>query len=261
MKSWQIVGATTLGVAVVGIIAWRRKSTPLVATVHLSANVGMGAPNRRHDVIAVRRRLIALGFWWAAGSGDVDAALINALKLVSSILRGQHVVRGAGLVDRNAKWLVDPNAPRWMKMPASGPGFVNYEITDLLDHHDFGTSWLADTIRAAGKVYGSQCTPITINDVSLPQGGPTSDHKGHECGLACDLRLPRRDGSAGGITYKDPEYDRIAAAGQLRAFLAQPLTSRVLFNDPEFIAQGLCKRAQGHEHHIHVEIEPPVSHA
>ena len=29
-------------------------------------------------------------------------------------------------------------------------GFVNDNIADISDAHDFGVSWLADTIRAAG---------------------------------------------------------------------------------------------------------------
>ena len=87
----------------------------------------------------------------------------------------------------------------------------------------------------------------------------TPDHKGHETGLACDLRLPRKDGRAGGI--KNPNtntaYDRNAMRGQLLALRDQELVSKVFFNDDILCEEGLCKRLSGHNNHVHFEIRVP----
>ena len=263
---WYIAGAVaTVGAALVGWYAWTgRGSEP--EEVAISAPVGTGEKNRPQDVLAVRRRLLALGFGGAKGGEAFDSSLSETLQLMNSILRGQHVVGGGDRVAVADGWLHDPAAPRWVMMPAQGPGFHNHELADLRDQHDFGTSWMADVLRAAGREYqGSYRSKhkgaalLAINDVSLRRGGPTPDHQGHECGLACDLRLPRRGGAVGGVTYLDAVYDRESARAQLHALRTHALVRRVLFNDPRLIREGLCLPSAGHDHHIHFEIEPPRS--
>lgn len=165
------------------------------------------------------------------------------------------------------KYLSASNAPHWQTMPIEGPGFFNYEANDLNDKHDFGTSWLGDTIVNAAVSYKEdymQSNPnaavITINDVTLPKGGDTPDHAGHETGLACDLRLPRKDGGTGGI--KNPNtnnsYDRDSMRAQLIAIRKQPLFNQAFFNDRILIQEGLCKSLTGHNNHVHFDIKPPV---
>jgi murein endopeptidase len=134
-------------------------------------------------------------------------------------------------------------------MPVSGPGFENFEAMDTTDQHDFGTQWLGDTIRGAGTRYASghlRLAPgaarIVINDVSLPEGGDTPDHAGHETGLACDLRLPRRDGGSGGIgnPNNNSHYDRDAMRAQIQSLRAEELVRRVFFNDRVLVEEGVC---------------------
>jgi hypothetical protein len=146
-------------------------------------------------------------------------------------------------------------------------GFYNVEVAQQHDDsHDFGTNWLAETIRDAGRRYydqylvtSSDSAPITVNDASGTRGGDTPDHQGHETGLSCDLRLPRTDGSApGNTTFESDEYDRDAMRAMLSAFRSQSLVSRILFNDPELAAEGLCRWASGHDDHAHVDINPPM---
>jgi len=267
MKKIKIVAAAT-GVVVVGVGGWyalkalgRRRVVP--GPVTISDAVGEGATNHPQDVLAVRQRLVSRGFTWATGSSRIDSNLIETLRLVGSIVRGQHVVGGPGRVSVGATWLRDDTVtPRWVQMPAKGSGFVNFELSDLSDNHDYGTRWMAEVIKAAGVSYERSHRQknggalLTVNDVSLPRGGNTPDHSGHECGLACDLRLPRKDGGAGGLRYTEPEYDGDAARAQLVALSNQPRVTRVLFNDPKLVADGLCRRAAGHDDHIHFEIAP-----
>jgi len=268
LNRWHVAGAVaTVSAALVGWYAWRSRDPQAEPErVAISGPVGKREANSPNDVLAVRRRLIGLGFRWAEGDGTFDSTLSETLRLMNSILRGQNVVRGSDRVAIEDGWLHEDRAPRWQLMPSQGVGFHNHERSDLRDQHDFGTSWMAEVIRAAGREYQRShrsghrgAALLTVNDVSLKRGGPTPDHAGHECGLACDLRLPRRNGTAGGLQHLDPDYDRAATRAQLLALRGQPQVRRILFNDPRLVREGLCRRAPGHDDHVHFEIAPPRS--
>ncbi len=235
----------------------------------LQASVGRGGTNNPQDVAALKDRLRELGFDWLRPGQTMDADTIQAIKLFQSIVQGHQVVLGDGRVDvpgPTYRWLQDSNAPRWQTMPTGSraEGFYNAELADTSDHHDYGTNWLANTITAAAAHYRdnylgghSRAALLTVNDTSLPHGGRTPDHSGHQTGLCCDLRLPRKDGRAGGITWRDTRsYDQAAARAQLQALRAQPLVSLVYFNDPVLIRAGLCRAYRGHDNHIHFQIRP-----
>ena len=241
--------------------------------INILGSVGAGGVNNSDDVQAVKTRLIELGFDWLATAGQihqVDQLTIKTIKLFQTIKVGLNTITGDGRVDPNGdtlRWLQAVNAPRWRMMPAgsNAEGFVNTELADHSDHHDFGTNWLADTLRAAGARYRTDfmnshpaAPPLSINDTSLPQGGFTSAHATHQSGLASDIRLPRKDGRVGGIKVGSTAYDRNAMRAMLRAFRAQPLSQRVLLNDDVLKAEGLCSFASGHDDHGHVEVRPPT---
>ena len=273
------VSGAALGFA--AAILWSRRASaaarcsfaePLV----LQGSVGHRGRNAPEDVTALRRRLCSLGFRWVDTElTTADDALVDAIRLFQSIVEARNVVSGDGRVDvpgGTYDWLRSANAPRWVRMPAGSVdlGLDNHELRDTHDDHDWGTSWMVETLQGAGRNYKrdyldaghADATPLTINDVSLPRGGDTPDHAGHECGMAGDVRLPRTDGEAGEITRRDELYDRGAARAQLKAFLAQPLFRRALFNDSVLIAEGLCRRSPNHDHHIHFEIlAPPLDPA
>src|SRR5262245_12234115 len=192
-------------------------------TLPLSASVGKNGVNKPSDVKAVQQRLVDLGFAFVAVDGVVGPRTTQAIRLFQAIKNGDQTVdhpHNDGRVDVDGdthRWLEAPNAPRWQALPpgSKDQGFVNIEVADPADHHDFGTDWLATTIRAAGASYRASYIPtrpraavITVNDASLPEGGDTPDHQGHETGLACDLRLPRADGTApGDTTFRTATYD------------------------------------------------------
>jgi hypothetical protein len=241
----------------------------------LSGSVGKNGGNAATDVLAVRERLRELGFdWIAADAHGVDNTLIKAIKLFQAIVRGHHSVSGHRDVDGRIdvdgttyRWLQAVNAPRWELMPegSAAEGFTNIERADPNDTHDYGTNWMADTIREAGAAYRQAhltATPgaalLTINDVSLPQGGNTPDHSGHETGLDCDIRLPRTDGSApGNTTVTHALYDRDAMRAMLVAIRGTRLFARAFLQDPVLIGEGLCQDVAGHRDHAHFEILPP----
>ena len=152
-------------------------------------------------------------------------------------------------------------------MPAGSreEGFVNTELDDHSDDHDFGTKWLADTLHGAGARYKADflsshpsAAVLSINDTSKPRGGPTKAHATHQSGLASDIRLPHKNGNVGGIAVSDAAYDRSVMRAMLNAFLAQPLAKRVLLNDSVLKAEGLCSFDEGHDNHAHFEIKQPT---
>ncbi len=244
--------------------------------VPLLGSVGKNGANHPNDVIAVKNRLIALGFdWLAPATATVGPLTVKTIMLFQAIKNGLDVVnhvKNDGLVTVNGpthKWLEASNAPQWQQMPlgSKAEGYFNSEVADASDNHDFGTAWLAATIHATGAAYRDHylaahpnAALLTVNDASRPQGGDTPDHHGHETGLVCDIRLPHKDGTAaGGIETTDlAVYDRNAMRAMLVAFRAQPLADRIFLNDDKLIAEGLCRPLAGHDDHAHLEIIPPL---
>ncbi|MDB9314250.1 hypothetical protein PN462_14145 [Spirulina sp. CS-785/01] len=237
----------------------------------LSGSVGYLGRNRDTDIRAVKQRLNDLGYTWVTATPSIDTGTLNAIRLFQAIINQHYQIRGAGVdgrVDPNGlthRWLEAKNAPRWQLMPIDNTGLFNYERQiQTTDNHDYGTSWMADTLLAAGQDYQRtyldahpQAAQIVINDVSIPYGGDTPDHATHETGMSCDILLPRTSGGYLLPTWQDSRYDRDAMRAILKSIRRQPLTSRILFNDPELIQEGLCLRASGHDNHAHFEIRPP----
>jgi hypothetical protein len=241
--------------------------------VEISGSVGLHGENKPDNVKAVKKRLIELGFDWLKADETVGPMTVETIQLFQAIKNGfdkVNVKKNDGLVEMDGdthRWLQAANAPRWLRMPAGSKdqGFVNDEVADTSDNHDFGTDWLANTLTAAGARYlndflksNPTAAALTINDTSKPRGGDTSMHAGHESGLVCDIRLPRKDGGVGGITVTSPNYHRVAMRAMIKAFRKQDLADRVFLNDTVLINEGLCRAAAGHHNHAHFEIRPAI---
>lgn len=239
-----------------------------MSTFSLSGSVGKDGANNPADILVVKSRLADLGFPVPKDS-VVDANTIAIIKLFQSIIRGEVRVLGDGRVDKDGpthKFLQAANAPRWMEMPdgSDAEGFINHDKRQR-DNHDFGTSWMIETIQAAAQLYltnhrsrhpGSAL--IQTNNLSLPRGGDTPVHATHETGLSCDIRVPRKDGEAG-ATISEPEYDREAMRAMLKSIRGQTKygIKRIFFNDFTLVTEGLCQELAGHHNHAHIDIIPP----
>ncbi|MEH1872859.1 glucosaminidase domain-containing protein [Nostoc sp.] len=247
-------------------------SLPGAKLIKLGGSVGIGGVNKADDVKAIKARLYELGYTWVGdfNSADRDRGLFDAIKLFQSIIAGRSTLNGDGRVDVGGtthRWLQAANAPRWELMPKSDRdnGLVNGELEDIEDKHDFGTHWLADVIKKIAQDYQNSyrkthptAAPFAINDVSLPHGGDTPDHHGHETGMMCDVYLPQKNGNFGGIIWSSSEYDQGAARAILKSIGKQKLLRAVFFNDQQLIKEKLCVPLSGHDNHIHFEINPPV---
>ena len=239
----------------------------------IGKSVGRNGVNDPADVLAVKTRLVELGFDFIQANSQVNELTIRAIRLFQGMKNGITKLIAAqndGRVDVNGdthKWLNASNAPRWVLLPAGSAdvGMVNDNVADPADKHDFGSNWIADTLSATGLAYKAdfldshpESALLHINDTSLPLGGDTQAHAEHETGLQSDIRLPRKDGAVGGITVNHQAYDRNAMRAMLKAFHKQPLARRVFLNDNVLIGEGLCRQAVGHDNHAHFEIKPPA---
>lgn len=235
----------------------------------LSGSVGENGGNNSADILVVKSRLADLGFPVPKDS-VINANTIATIKLFQSIIRGEVRILGDGRVDKDGpthKFLQAANAPRWMEMPdgSDAEGFINHDKRQG-DNHDFGTSWMIETIQAAAQLYLTNyrsrnpgAAVIQTNNLSLPKGGDTRFHTTHETGLSCDIRVPRKDGGAGTTIDDRATYDREAMRAMLKAIRGQTKygIKRIYFNDFTLITEGLCKELAGHHNHAHIDIIPP----
>jgi len=241
--------------------------------IEIANSVGQNGTNNPADVLTVKTRLVELGFSFIAADNQMNQLTIMAIKLFQAIKNGLSILDkqpNDGRVDVGKdthKWLQAVNAPHWVRMPAGSlaEGFVNDEVADISDKHDFGTDWLAETLRAAAASYKANhlsahpgAAILHLNDTSLPSGGFTDAHKEHQAGLQSDLRLPRKDGGVGNTKVNQLSvYDRNAMRAMIVAFRQQPLANQVFLNDTVLMAEGLSQHAAGHENHAHFGIKPP----
>lgn len=239
-------------------------------TINLTGSVGRNGNNDPNDVMAVKNRLVDLGFSWVGRNSNVNNETIRTIRLFQSIINGRTVVSGDGRIDVNGfthQFLQAANAPRWQEMPngSSSEGFINYDNLQR-DTHDFGTDWMIETIKAAGQLYltnyrnaNTGAALIATNNLSIERGGDSPFHSTHESGISCDIVLPRKSGTSGGIKYTNRQYDQNAMRAMLQAIHGQNKfkIKRIFFNDISLITEGLCESLFNHDNHAHIDIIPP----
>ena len=238
----------------------------------LSAGVGTGQANNSDDVLAIQQRLRGLGVSHVAADGHFGPQTAAAIRLYRTMVVGHETTSKASSAikpgDRLHQLIQTSAAPRWMRMPASGLGFVNGDR----DQHDYGSSTLYKAIINAGRNYHDNymaetpnAAPITTNDVSKPHGGDTPDHYSHEGGLDLDLRLPKTNGAVGTrVGWAD--YDRNAAWAMIVAFAIDPQVERIITADRAILqavkngdfewGHKVVDGGRQHRNHIHVDIKP-----
>jgi hypothetical protein len=244
------------------------------AMLDLTGSVGRGGDNFTSDAQIVKNRLVDLGFSWIGRNSKIDRETIRTIELFQAIISGNTIVSGVdGIIDVNGsthKFLEAANAPQWQEMPSdsSKQGFINFDNLQG-DVHDFGTHWIIETIQEAANIYLSDfkasnpnAALITTNNLSIIRGGDSPIHATHETGLSCDILLPRKDGTFGGITFRDSKYDQDAMEAMLRSIKKQDKygIKQIFFNDFTLVAKGLCQNLHDggvHDNHAHIDILPP----
>jgi hypothetical protein len=246
-------------------------AAPQAIQLNLTNSVGRGGGNNPNDVKSVRDRLVDLGYSWVGRGSTMNSEVIRTIMLFQSIINGDVIVRGVdGRVDINGKtqrYLESADAPQWQEMPigSTAEGFINFDHQQG-DTHDFGTSWMINAVRAAATLYLNtfrssrpSSALLATNNLSVVRGGPSSIHQTHQTGLSCDILLPKKNGTFGGITFRDPSYDRDAMEAMLLSLRRQDRVEirQIFFNDFALVAKGLCVNLNDggvHDNHAHVDI-------
>jgi len=263
-----------------------------MATLLLSGSVGTGTAkkglphNAAADVIAVRDRLVQLGYDWISGiTGGTDKDFIRTIKLFQSICAGHpQFDAGDGRIDPEGnthRWLAAENAPGWAKIAGkSGFGWQSTNDFDV-DNGGFTSTWMQEAINAAGLAYqmelivlrlplagfgmvpAKDAPPLWVRECSPKHGGHADGHASHQTGLDVDMRLPllppdnTKWTDLGTNGFKDKRFNRTAAQLQLQAIKVGMKPRLALFNDPDFIRMRLCTKFPNHDQHYHIRISPP----
>ncbi|ENI4129248.1 tail fiber protein [Vibrio fluvialis] len=244
-------------------IGTKRQYLGKVPLVDIYDSVGSGGRNIKRDVETITGWLKGLGYIWVSENN-----LPSVIKLFQSIIKGLAKVGGDGLIEPDKstlRWLQSDNAPKWRRLPVGGEsfGFKNKDAAGLDDGYGFGTDWLADVIVKAGVIYKQRYISahpnvaiMDLNDSSLSEGGSNS-HGGHQTGINLDVRLPKKNGDSGQITWQNEHYDREAMRAQLQAFRETNQIASIFFNDPKLIEEELCSYYEDHDNHAHITISVP----
>ncbi len=134
----------------------------------------------------------------------------------------------------------------------SGAGWYHYGDDG---NDDWATAnVIAHLKKVALDWYYSVGSPrIGIGDISREHGGYFSPHSTHRDGLDTDIRPIRNDGVEGPTQWNWGTYSRSLTRLLLQMLWDTGMVTRILFNDPVLISEGLCSSYSGHDNHLHVD--------
>lgn len=129
--------------------------------------------------------------------------------------------------------------------------------------HRYALPEAAALFQAIGRLWAARHpgrAKLHLGDVSQLGGGQLRPHVSHRIGVDADIALPRRDGGMGGTAVGQPSYDQAATRDLLRVIrdVAGARLCFLFFNDPQLIAEGLCRHSPGHHNHVHVRFKLPA---
>ena len=124
---------------------------------------------------------------------------------------------------------------------------------------NWGTAETIASIETAGAaMVGAGYGRVAVGDVSYEHGGDHPEHVSHEVGLDADLRPMRKanDQCSLGSNWRLAAYDRAATRALIKAIRAATPghVKKILFNDPQLIAERLTVYQSGHDDHLHVRL-------
>lgn len=238
----------------------------------LENDVGIACANRPEDVRTLHQRFTALGYPSVPDGATPTDQTIELINLVQSIADGRGTIRGDGRVDvphpyfgSAYDWIRARNAPRWERLPRGGQnGSVELADVEATQGAVHATSFVTETIQRAGTWYQDNyhdrqpdAPPLTIGGAAGAPGTEPLGHEDHATGVAFDVLLPRRDGSASrDISWTSPDYVRETMRAMLQAVRHQPMVTDIYFEDEALAADNLCTTGWGFDHVAHVEVEP-----
>lgn len=144
-----------------------------------------------------------------------------------------------------------PNETGFVLLPSKGPGWTS-AVPDIWR---WGTPRTIEAMVAIAKEWKARGGPTLVyNSISLPHGGKFPPHVSHRKGVDFDMRMIRKDGGTGSTTIYKKEYDRVRTKELIQLIKANGIATvtKIGFQDPTFVAEGLTLNWSGHDNHIHV---------
>jgi murein endopeptidase len=142
-----------------------------------------------------------------------------------------------------------------VQLPSPGTGYTSYSPSQ----NQFGRQVTIDAlVDISQSWFNSHSTDprIQIGDISLNGGGSFPPHQGHQKGLEADLRPMRNDAVEGPTDIKSSTYSQPLTREVVQIIKQHSNLDRILFNDPQLVAEGLVTSFPGHDNHLHVEFKP-----
>jgi len=227
-------------------------------------NAGVGVGSSGAVVRSLQHRLVKLGNMTngqaTAASGGFDVVTEAAVRQ----LQIQHGIAATGIYAvptyRSllvavpvAQPLVSTSGPAVdTVLPEAGRGFVTFN-REPGGPDQVGLASTILAIQTVGAAWAeTHAFPIFVGDISRRGGGSFPPHAAHKDGRDVDLRPFRHNGQPGATNINEPSYDH-ALTRELVVLIRQGFPQvTVLFNDPLLIVDGLTKRFEGHDNHLHV---------
>jgi peptidoglycan hydrolase-like protein with peptidoglycan-binding domain len=230
-------------------------------------NEGVARGTRGSVVRGLQNRLVALGLLTvgqvSSGPGLFGPQTEEALRMFQRV----HGINPSGtLTDETYKALLAA-APAPVRpapgggsstgidtvLPSEGRGFTTYR-REPGGADQFGRASTIRALIALGEAWAArhERPRIQVGDISRRGGGPMPPHASHQRGVDADLRPMMRDGREEAVQWNNPLYSRELTRELVQLIRANNPGATVLFNDPRLIAEGLTRRAGGHDNHLHV---------
>jgi peptidoglycan hydrolase-like protein with peptidoglycan-binding domain/GH24 family phage-related lysozyme (muramidase) len=224
-------------------------------------------------VEALQRDLAGLGYWISAASKEhgmaADGGFGGRTHGAVLLFQREHGLKETGVVDEATASAIKSKPQGSYKRPGRAPknvpGATFYQLPPSLhlgrypadEHLDassivqdiWGTRAMIDFLLAGGAAWAKKSKKLPlVGDISLMDGGPMTDHKGHQDGQGVDVA------GTDGCDIRRKTFDKQEAL-DLAKTLVDSGAKRILFNC-KFVIDGCdkVKACAAHHHHFHVDV-------
>ncbi len=147
------------------------------------------------------------------------------------------------------------NAEINVLLPERGVGFRTFNRRPGGSSH-FGTEFTVNALTELARVWflAHPEVPLQYGHMSRRGGPPFPPHETHRDGRTIDMRPIRRDNALTPTTTGSSQYDKARTRELVLLLRERHPGVRILFNDGDFIEDGLTRFHPNHHNHLHVRL-------
>ncbi len=136
---------------------------------------------------------------------------------------------------------------------AEGRGYTTYR-REPGGADQYGRASTIRAVQSLGEAWASQHSKprLQIGDISRRNGGHFPPHGSHQKGIDVDIRPMTNNGVEEATNIHVANYSHTLTRELVRLIKEKFAGAMILFNDQRLINEGLTRRAQGHDDHLHV---------